>query len=108
GKHPTTVSDHSRNPLRRRGRPQMESKSYLGTGSGEGNAAERYFKMSKPADQRQPPHLLLQPALPPSSLTTRSSNIAPIVAFTMALTTPVPGCIPTRGSSQLPIQAPIL
>jgi hypothetical protein len=44
----------------------------------------------------QPPlHLLPHPPPPRKSRTTRRSNIAPMVALTIALITPVPRCMPS-------------
>src|SRR6202044_1656009 len=62
----------------------------------------------------QPPrHLLPQPPLqllphppPRNSRTIRRSKIAPMVALTIALSTPVPRGIPIDGDNQLPIIVP--
>jgi hypothetical protein len=61
--------------------------------------ATRYHRRPQPPPHllpQPPPHLLPQPPPPRNSLTIRSSRIAPMVALTIALITPVPRWIGQR------------
>ncbi len=48
------------------------------------------------------------PPPPRTSLMVNSSKSAPMVAFTIAATKPTPRWIPSRGSTQLPMKAPMM